>query len=99
LWYWDQDPLELIAAALFSKPHRHKKKSLSRILEGKTFRTFVIYLAIKNKYVFIKYAVVIYVAMCCQSLISDAWVHAYINVQHAYLYTNQVGELGKSRGW
>jgi hypothetical protein len=31
---------------------------------------------------FIKYAVVIHVAMCCQSLISDAWVHAYINVQH-----------------
>ena len=35
-----------------------------------------------QEYVFIKYAVVIYVAMCCQSLISDAWVHAYISVQH-----------------
>jgi hypothetical protein len=34
-----------------------------------------------QEYVFIKFAVVIYVAMCCQSLISDAWVHAYISVQ------------------
>jgi hypothetical protein len=25
MWYWDHNPLELIAAALFSKPHRHKK--------------------------------------------------------------------------
>jgi hypothetical protein len=53
LWYWDQeDPLELIAAALFNKPRRYKKESLSRILEGKTFRTVlsVIYLTTKNKY-------------------------------------------------
>jgi hypothetical protein len=35
-----------------------------------------------QEYVFIKYAIVIYVAMCCQSLISDAWVHAYISVQN-----------------
>ena len=50
-----------------------------------------IYFAIKNKYVFIKYAVVIYVAMCGQSLISDACVHAYINVQHICTLIRRAG--------
>jgi hypothetical protein len=41
------------------------KKAYPEYLGEKTFRTVVIYFAIKNKYVFIKYAVVIYVVMCC----------------------------------
>ena len=60
---------------LFSKPPTYiytvkmtesdHKKAYQEYLKEKTFRTVVIYFAIKNKYVFIKYAVVIYVAMCC----------------------------------
>jgi CRISPR/Cas system-associated exonuclease Cas4 (RecB family) len=41
------------------------KKAYQEYLKEKNFRTVVIYFAIKNKYVFIKYAVVIYVVMCC----------------------------------
>ena len=67
------------------------QKAYQEYLKEKPFRTVVIYFAIKNKYVFIKYAVVIYVAMCCQSLISDAWVHAYINVQHICTPIRQTG--------
>ena len=58
---------------LFSKPPTYiytvmmtesdHKKGYQEYLKEKTFRTT--YFAIKNKYVFIKYAVVIYVAMCC----------------------------------
>ena len=55
-------------------------KAYQEYLKEKTFKTVVLYFAIK-KYVFIQYAVVIYV-VCCQSWISDAWVHAYVNVQH-----------------
>jgi hypothetical protein len=40
------------------------KKTYQEYLKEKTFRTVVIYFAIKNKYLFIKYAVVIYVDMC-----------------------------------
>ena len=40
------------------------KKAYQEYFGGKTFRTVVIYFAIKNKYVFIKYAVVIHVVMC-----------------------------------
>ena len=42
------------------------KKAYQEYKKEKTFRTVVIYFAIKNKYVFIKYAVVIYVVMCCK---------------------------------
>ena len=51
------------------------KKAYQEYLKEKTFRTVVIYFAIKNKYVFIKYAVVIYVAMCCQSLATLGCMH------------------------
>ena len=51
------------------------KNAYQEYLKEKTFRTVVIYFAIKNKYVFIKYAVVIYVAMCCQSLATFGCMH------------------------
>jgi hypothetical protein len=59
----------------------------------KTFRTVVIYFAIKNMFLcfYVKYTVVIYVAMCYQALISDAWVHAYINVQHICTLIRRAG--------
>jgi hypothetical protein len=65
-------------------------KAYQEYLKEKSFRTVVIYFAIKNMF-FIKYAVVIYIAMCCQSLISDAWVHAYINVQHICTLIRRAG--------
>jgi hypothetical protein len=40
------------------------KKAYQEYLKEKTFRTVVIYFAIKNKYVFIKYALVIYTLLC-----------------------------------
>jgi hypothetical protein len=63
-------------STLFSKPPTYiytvkttesdHKKTYQEYLKEKTFRTVtVIYFAIKNKYVFIKFAVGIYVAMCC----------------------------------
>ena len=60
------------------------KKAYQEYLKEKTFRTVlvVIYFCLKNKYVFIKYATVIYIAVCYQSLIGDAWVHAYISIQN-----------------
>ena len=74
LWYWEQeDPLQLFASALFSKPPTYiytvkmtesdHKKAYQEYLKEKTFRTVVIYFAIKI--FFIKYAVVIYVVMGC----------------------------------
>jgi hypothetical protein len=40
------------------------KKAYQEYLKEKTFRTVVIYFAIENKYVFIKYALVIYTLLC-----------------------------------
>ena len=42
------------------------KKAYQEYLKEKTFRTVldVIYFGIKNKYVFIKYATVMYIAVC-----------------------------------
>ena len=70
------------------------KKAYQEYVKEKTFRTVVIYFAIKNKYVFIKYAVVIYVAMCCQSLATLGCMHI---LTYTYLYTDQAGGLDKSR--
>ena len=71
------------------------KKAYQEYLKVKTFRTVVIYFAIKNKYVFIKYAVVIYVAMCCQSLAMLGCIH--ILMYNIFVHQSG-GGLGKSRG-
>jgi hypothetical protein len=60
----------------------HGKAAASTITKNGTFSFCGEKLLEQLQYFFIKYAVVIHVAMCCQSLISDTWVHAYINVQH-----------------
>jgi hypothetical protein len=74
LWYWEQeDPLQLIAAALFSKPPTYiflllrwtiqasdHKKAYQELFGEKTFRTVVIYFAIKNNYFFICACLVIF---------------------------------------
>ena len=47
---------------------------------------------------FIKYVVVIYVAMCYQSFISDAWVHAYISVQNICTLIRLAGKANLAGG-
>jgi hypothetical protein len=51
------------------------KKVYQEYVKEKTFRTVVIYFAIKINGFFIKYAVVIYVAMCHQSLATLGYMH------------------------
>jgi hypothetical protein len=51
------------------------KKAYEETHGEKTFRTVVIYFAIKINMFFIKYAVVMYVAMCCQSLATLGCMH------------------------
>jgi hypothetical protein len=84
-------------STLFSKPPKYiytvktnesdHKKTYQEYLKEKTFRTVVICFAIKNKYVFIKYTVVIYVAMCCQSL-------ATLGCMHILMYSIFVHQSG-----
>jgi hypothetical protein len=62
------------------------KKAYQEYLKEKTFRTVVIYFAITMFY--IKYAVVIYVVMCCQSLATLGCMHI---LTYNILYTNQAG--------
>ena len=63
------------------------KKAYQEYLKEKTFRTVVIYFAIT---IFFYQICGHYIRCYVLPVISDAWVHAYINVQH-YLYTNQAG--------
>jgi hypothetical protein len=50
------------------------KKAYQEYLKEKTCRTVVVYFAMKKK-VFIKHAVIKYVAMCCQSLATLGCMH------------------------
>jgi hypothetical protein len=62
------------------------KKAYQEYLKEKTFRTVVIYFAIKNKYFFYQICGR-YIRCYVLPVIRDAWD------------TNQAGGLGKSRGW
>jgi Na+/melibiose symporter-like transporter len=76
-------------STLFSKPPTYiytvkmtesdHKKAYQEYLKEKTFRTVVIYFAIKICFYQICGR---YIRCYVLPVISDAWVHAYINVQH-----------------
>jgi hypothetical protein len=74
------------------------KKVYQEYLKEKTFRTVVIRFAIKNKYVFYQICGR-YIRCYVLPVISDAWVHAYINEQHICTLIRQVGRAGGKSGY
>ena len=110
-WHLEQeDPLELIAEAIFSKPLIYiyrlytVKMTGERFKEGKflkekSFRTVlvVIYFAIKNKYVFYHYQICgRYIRCYVLPVIGQRRLGAYIYQCTKYLYTNQAGGLSQA---
>jgi hypothetical protein len=73
------------------------KKAYQEYLKEKTFRTVVIYFTIKNKYVFYQICGR-YIRCYVLPVISDAWVHAYINVQHIFtLLGGRVRQIARAK--
>jgi sugar phosphate permease len=65
------------------------KKAYQEYLKEKTFRTVVIHFAIKNKCFY--QICGRYIRCYVLPVISDAWVHAYINVQHICTLIRRAG--------
>ena len=68
-----------------------RMKAYQEYLKEKTFRTVVIYFAIKNMFLSNMRSLYTLLCVAMQSLISDAWVHAYINVQHICTLIRRAG--------
>ena len=71
------------------------KKACQEYLKEKTFRTVVIYFGIKKGFYQICGR---YIRCYVLSVISDAWVHAYINVQHICTPIRRAGLLNRAGG-